>query len=55
MNEREQIINYLLKASDQKDQVIAQLQAQIAELKKKYEPTVEAPAGAMEAPAPPTV
>jgi hypothetical protein len=41
MQEREQIINYLLQATDQKNQTISQLQAQIAELKKKYEPAVE--------------
>jgi FtsZ-binding cell division protein ZapB len=39
MQEREQIINYLLQSVDQKNVTIAQLQAQIAELKKKYEST----------------
>jgi hypothetical protein len=35
MNEREQIINFLLQACDAKNKTIEQLQAQIAELQKK--------------------
>jgi hypothetical protein len=38
--EREQIISYLLQQCDAKDIIVADLQKQIAELKKKYEPTV---------------
>jgi hypothetical protein len=38
--EREQIINYLLQQCDAKDVIIVDLQKQIVELKKKYEPTV---------------
>lgn len=38
MQEREQIINYLLQSIDQKTQVIAQLQAKIAELEKAAAP-----------------
>jgi hypothetical protein len=34
MNIREQIINFLLQTVDQKDTVIAQLQAKVAELEK---------------------
>jgi hypothetical protein len=36
MNVREQIINFLLQANDGKDAVIAELQKQIADLKKQY-------------------
>lgn len=38
MNARNQIINALLSLTDQQEVIIAQLQTQIAELKKKYEP-----------------
>ena len=34
-NEREQIITFLLQACDAKNQTIAQLQANVAELQKK--------------------
>jgi len=33
MNEREKIISFLLAACDQKDKIIASLQAQLAEVK----------------------
>lgn len=39
MNEREQIINFLLQASDAKSRQIEELQKQIAELQKKLAPT----------------
>jgi hypothetical protein len=47
MNEREQIINYLLNVVDQKNKMIVELQVQIAELSKKSEPakTVDIPSG----------
>lgn len=35
MNDREQIINLLLQICDRKEQIINQLQVQIAELQKK--------------------
>jgi hypothetical protein len=35
MNEREQIINFLLQACDQKNAVIAEQQKKIAELEKQ--------------------
>lgn len=35
MNEREQIINFLLQSADQKTKIIEELQKQIAELQKK--------------------
>lgn len=35
MNEREQIITFLLQACDAKNQTIVQLQSQIAELQKR--------------------
>jgi hypothetical protein len=35
MGEREQIINYLLQACDQKTQVVTELQKKIADLEKK--------------------
>lgn len=34
MNIREQIINFLLQSNDQKDQIIAELQAKIAVFEK---------------------
>ena len=37
MNARNQIINALLNLCDQQEVLINQLQAQLAELKKKYE------------------
>ena len=37
-NEREQIINFLLQACDAKNQTIAQLQSQVAELQKQLVP-----------------
>lgn len=37
MNEREQMINLLLQSCDAKNQIIAQLQAEIASLKKQIE------------------
>ena len=36
-NEREQIINFLLQACDAKNQTIAQLQSQIADLQKQLQ------------------
>lgn len=44
MNVREQIINFLLQSNDQKDQIIAQLQAKVAELEKAAASTVPADA-----------
>jgi hypothetical protein len=41
MNIREQIINFLLQSNDQKDQIIAELQAKIAELEKAAQPAAE--------------
>lgn len=41
MNEREQMINLLLQACDAKNQIIAQLQAQIAELQKQLVTTAK--------------
>ena len=38
MNEREQIINFLLQACDNKNALIAELQKQLAELKKPEVP-----------------
>jgi hypothetical protein len=40
MNEREQIINFLLQACDSKNQTITQLQSQVAELEKRLAPPV---------------
>jgi hypothetical protein len=40
MNEREQIINFLLQTCDSKNQTIAQLQSQVAELQKQLAPPV---------------
>jgi hypothetical protein len=37
MNEREQIINFLLQACDAKNQTIIQLQIEISALKKQLE------------------
>lgn len=48
MNARNQIINALLNTCDQQEVIIAQLQAQIAELKKKYEPAPAVPAAPAE-------
>jgi len=35
VNEREQIINFLLQSADQKNKIIEELQKQITELQKK--------------------
>ena len=40
MNEREQIITFLLQACDLKDKVIGELQKQIAELQKQVATSV---------------
>lgn len=45
MNEREQIINFLLKSCDDKSQTIAQLQGQIADLQKQLVSKSEATKG----------
>jgi hypothetical protein len=37
MNEREQMINFLLQSCDAKNQTIAQLQSEIAALKQQLE------------------
>jgi len=39
MNEREQIINYLIQACDVKNKTIEELQKQIAELQKNAAPS----------------
>lgn len=41
MNEREEIIKYLLQINDSKNLLIAQLQTQLSEMKAKYEPEQE--------------
>jgi len=41
MTEREQIINLLLQSCDSKNQIIVQLQAQIAELQKQLATTTK--------------
>lgn len=43
MNIREQIINFLLQANDQKDQIIQDLQKKIAELEKAAQAHVDPP------------
>jgi hypothetical protein len=41
INVREAIINVLLQQADQRDVLINQLQTQITEFKKKYEPETD--------------
>jgi hypothetical protein len=43
MNEREQIINFLLQQCDQKNAIIAELQKKITELEKAQSPAATVP------------